>query len=117
MPAATASRRSAYSWSEIDSTEELARALPVRFLVGGKFFYCLSDFFWVRHVEVFLWCVERHGRDVGGGHSHHWSIEVVEGVLRDDRRPLGAKAPGPVVLVDDHRLARLSHRRQDRVSI
>src|SRR5438132_3247763 len=98
MPAATASRRSAYSWSVMCGGADLDGPLPTLslkgegacsglggplpsplpegegacgFLVGGKFSYCLCDLFWVGHEEVFLRGVERHRRDVWGSDPHH----------------------------------------------
>src|SRR6266566_3376717 len=100
MPAATDSRRSAYSWGEIDNSvgacgdapSGASRHLPGErggrlfllrrgTLVSGKLPDCLCDLCWVRHKKVFLWSVERHGGDVRGCDTLHGAVEVVEGVL------------------------------------
>src|SRR5579864_5764924 len=114
MPAATHSRRSAYSAWEIDETWTV---LGAAFLVRGKLAHRLGDLLRAGHEEVLLGPIERHGGDVGRGHPRHRPIQVVERVLRDDRRDLRAKSPREVVLVDDQRLAGLAYRAEDRVSV
>ena len=47
----------------------------------------------------------------------HRRVEVLERLLRDDRRHLGAEPAGEVVLVDDHRLAGLADRREHRLAV
>src|SRR3982074_2320895 len=130
IPAATASRRIAYSAREMVG----GRAdvpVPFRpfgppprlagretfFSVCGKLFHRLCDLLWVGHEELFLRTVERHRRDVGRSDAHDWPVEAVECVLGDDRRYLAAEPPGHVVLVHDHGLARLAHRLQDRLPV
>src|SRR5216684_1928267 len=109
MPAATASRRMAYSAPDTDGNVPLPDPPPCggrgTFLVRGKFSHCLRDLVGVGHEELLLWSVERHGRDVGRRDPDHRAVEVAEGVLRDDGRDLGAETPGQVVLVHDHSLA------------
>src|SRR5450759_5565771 len=124
MPAATASRRIAYSAGAIEGYVSLPREAEasgggpsVLFgrLIRGKLPHRLRDLVRVRHKELLLRAVERHGRDVRGRDADHRAVEVVEGVLRDDRRDLGAKTPAQVVLVHDHALARLADRLEDRI--
>src|SRR5580765_8129438 len=107
MPAPTASRRSAYSWGVIEGTVVLVNAplpgpLPCGetedfFLVGGKLSHRLCDFLGVRHDEIFLRCVEGHRGHVRRRDTDHRTVEVVEGVLGDDRRHLRAKPSCQVV--------------------
>src|SRR6267378_102135 len=106
MPAATASRRSWYSAAETCGTVR-GRTAAVRALrlVGGKLPHRLSDLLRTGHEELLTWSVERHCRNVRRRDAGHWSVEVLEGVLRDDRGDLGPKAAGEVVFVNDHRLA------------
>src|SRR5438128_12467624 len=89
MPAATLSRRSRYSSGETDGTVWVfalgARALR---LVGGKLAHRLRDLLGVGHEELFLRRVERHGGDVWRSDPHHRPVEVLKGVLGDDRRHL-----------------------------
>src|SRR5258708_21223250 len=105
MPAATASRRIAYSSVEIvgyvsfldppcGGTED--------FLVRGKLSHRLRDLVRVGHEELLLRCVERHRRDVRRGDADDRAVEVAEAVLRADRRHLGPEAPARVVLLHDH---------------
>src|SRR5450759_1007313 len=123
MPAATASRRIAYSAVAIEVYVSLPReaeawgggpAVLFGRLIRGKLPHRLRDLVRVRHKELLLRAVERHGRDVRGRDADHRAVEVVEGLLRDDRRDLGAKTPAQVVLVHDHALARLADRLEDR---
>src|SRR6266446_5906791 len=112
MPAATLSRRRLYSACSIwgGGTWVLGgrgRALPEP-LVGGKLAHRLGDLGRAGHEEILLRRVEGHRRDVRRRHANHGSVETVESVLRDDGRNLGAKAAREVVLMDDHRLARLA---------
>src|SRR6202521_4977797 len=119
MPAATASRRIACSCVEICINWSLPRS-PGRsvgpilialarkvarsagwggalgsgrgegFLVRGKLSHRLRDLVRVRHEELLVRSVERHGRDVWRRDPDHRAVEVTEGVLRDDGRDLGA---------------------------
>src|SRR3979411_519800 len=103
IPAATASRRIAYS-----AVEMVGRRADVQvpfgpfgppprlagretfFSVCGKLFHRLCDLLWVGHEDLFLRTVERHRRDVRGRDSHDRPVEAVECVLGDDRRNLAA---------------------------
>src|SRR3982074_661270 len=117
MPAATASRRLPYSSLEIwikafslpRKGEGRGRGtLPWPFrrdggplvllerLIGGKLPHRLRDLLRVRHEELFLWRVERHGRDVWRGDAHDGAVQVVERVLRDDGRDFRAESAGQV---------------------
>src|SRR6266852_4657526 len=98
MPAVTHSRRIANSAGEIWGTSftPLTPTLsPVGergvFLVRGKLAHRLRDLPRAGHEEVLLRCVERHRRDVGGGDANDGPVEIVEGVLGDDRRDLRPK--------------------------
>ena len=59
---------------------------------------------------------ERHRRE-GGGDPGDRGVEVVERVLLDERRNLGAKATKPHCLVCDHTAVRLAHTVDDRAEI
>src|SRR5258708_25184395 len=130
MPAATASRRIAYSSLEMagydpppdQDRERSWPPSPLRGrgdmrLVRGKFSHRLGDLVRVRHEELLLRSVERHGRDVRRRDPDHRAVEVAEGVLRDDGGDFGAETPGQVVLVHDHSLAGFADRFQDRVPV
>ena len=63
--------------------------------------------------------VDEQDHEVGGCQlagvtrdARHGRVEVLERLLRDDRRHLGAEPACEVVLVHDQALARLSHRRE-----
>src|SRR3954466_5798910 len=56
-------------------------------------------------------------RGVRRGDPRHRPVEVLEGVLGDERRHLGAGRARVVGLVDDQRLRRLAHARQDRLGV
>src|SRR5260370_34342070 len=117
MPAATASRRIAYSSVEIVGYVSLLDPPwggTEDFLVRGKLSHRLRDLVRVGHEELLLPGVERHRRDVRRGDADDRAVEVPEGVLRDDRRHLGPEAPGQVVFMHDHTLAGLAHRLEDR---
>src|SRR5436305_7595038 len=49
--------------------------------------------------------------------AHDRSVEVLEGLLGDQRRHLRADSAGARGLVQDHHLARLAHRGEDRVHV
>src|SRR5712692_10039033 len=117
MPAATASRRMAYSSVETDGNDLVPCGGREDFLVRGKLSHRLRDLVRAGHEELLLRCVERHRRDVRRGDADDRAVEVAEGVLRDDRRHLGPEAPGQVVLMHDHTLAGLAYRLEDRVPV
>src|SRR5580704_1047231 len=128
MPAATASRRMEYSSVVTIGYDPPPRPSPLRgtetslpgmedFLVRGKLSHRLRDLVWIRHEELLLRGVERHGRYVWRCDPHHRAVEVAESVLRDDGGYLGAETSGQVVLVHDHSLAGFAHRFQDRVPV
>src|SRR5919204_5816227 len=101
MPADTHSRRSAYSAWEISGTGVPSLTLPTAWggdatdrLVRGKFAHRLGDLRRAGHEELLLRRVEGHGGDVRPGHAHDGAVEVLEGVLGDDRRDLGAETAG-----------------------
>src|SRR5438874_8114985 len=115
MPAATLSRRSWYSaWSIEGRVRTAGLGGRRRRLVGGKLSGRLGDLLGARHKEVLLRSIERHRRHVWRGQARHGSVEVLERVLGDDRRDLGAEAAREVVLVHDERLPGLAHRGEDR---
>src|SRR4051794_6109244 len=58
------------------------------------------------------WGRERD-RHVGCGDAAHGAVEVLEGLLRDDRRDLGAGGAHLVGLVDDQHLRGLAHAGED----
>src|SRR5438309_9818688 len=100
MPAATLSRRSWYSaWSIEGRVRTAGLGGRRRRLVGGKLSGRVGDLLGARHEEVLLRSIERHGRHVRRGKASHRAVEVLERVLGDDRRDLGAKPAGQVVLV------------------
>src|ERR1700693_4599206 len=119
MPAATASRRIAYSSVEMVGYDPVPFVRPSPrpspasagegedFLVRGKFSHRLRDLVRVWHEELLLRGVERNGRDVRRRDPDDRAVEVAESVLRDDCSDLRAEASGQIVLVDDHALARL----------
>ena len=51
-------------------------------------------------------------RDIGGGEPPDWSVQILESVLRDESRDLGADPARPGRLMGDQRLARLANARQ-----
>src|SRR5205823_9147084 len=87
------------------------------FSVGGKDSHRLRDLRRTRHEELLLRGVERHRRNVRCGHSDYGPVQAVERVLGDDGCDLGPEAAGQVVLVHDHRLARLADGREDAVAV
>src|SRR5712691_7484003 len=86
-------------------------------LVRGKLPHRLRDLLRIGHEELLLRGVERHGGDVRRGDPHDRPVKAVESMLRDDGRDLSPKPASDVVLVDDHRLAGLANRLQDRVTV
>src|SRR5689334_11050473 len=115
MPAATASLLSLYSSWEMEGSSLPTKwggpgwglRLLDRRSVGGKLEHRLRDLGRAWHEELLLRCVERHRGDVRRRDPHHRPVEAVESVLRDDRRDLRAEPAREVVLMHDHRLARL----------
>src|SRR5258706_12886825 len=100
MPAATASRRMEYSAAEIDGKVALPAcrggmgwggAVLSGRLVRGKLSHRLRDLLRVRHEELLLRGVERHGRDVRRRHADDRAVQVAKSVLRDDRHNFGAE--------------------------
>src|SRR5438270_4232937 len=116
MPAATLARRSAYSACEISGRRIGALVLVAR-LMGGKLPRRGGDLGRARHEELLLRTVEWHRRHIWPRDAEDRAVEILERVLRDDRGDLGAEPASEVVLVHHHRLARLAHRREDRVAV
>src|SRR5579864_1604037 len=116
-PAATASRRRAYSAGSIRGSSLTGALFTARRLVGGKLPHRVRDLLGVGHEELLLRAVEGHRRYVGCRDAHDRPVQVVEGVLGDDRGDLGPEAPCEVVLVDDHRLAGAPDRLEDRLAV
>src|ERR687891_2396955 len=56
-------------------------------------------------------------RHVRRGHAHHRAVEILEGLLRDQRGDLGRHATGAGGLLDEHHLARLAHAGEHRVAV
>src|ERR1700682_6428053 len=100
MPAPTASLLSAYSCAVIDLMAFGIAVAPTTapLLVRGKLSQRLRDLVWVGHEELLLRGVERHCGDVRTRDPYDRPVEVVESVLRDDRRDLRSKASSEVVL-------------------
>src|SRR5215472_15733792 len=113
MPATTASRRARYSSSEIRGTPLFSCGEAARGLVRGKLAHRLCDLLRAGHEELLLGSVERHRGHIRRADAHDRAVQAVECMLRDGRRDLGTEAAREVVLVNDHRLAGLAHRRDD----
>src|SRR6185295_4058605 len=70
----------------------------------------VGDLLRADHEPVLEDVVVRHTRDVRSGDPGHRSIEIVERLLGDQRRNLGAIPAEPIVFIDDQTLAGLAHR-------
>src|SRR3972149_12264342 len=64
-------------------------------LIGGESPDGPGDLVGVRHEPFLEDVVVGDGRDVGAGPPHHRPIEVVERLLREDRRPRPIPPPRP----------------------
>src|SRR3989442_1513336 len=108
MPAHTAVRLAAYSSGP--TCGKVVVFAGVFFLVRGKLPHRLRDLRRAGHEELLLRGVERHCRDV-------WRGDAVESMRGDDGCDSPPDPAGDVVLVNDHRLAGLANRFEDRVTV
>src|SRR5438270_8224073 len=106
MPGSTRTTVSLTSTAAVVRGSELRQLLQLR-----------VDPVLVWHVRVLERRGEWHRRNVGPRHPRDGRIKVEHALLADRGGDLGARPVGPVVLIEDERLAGLANRRQDRLLV